>query len=84
MVATISSLVLAAALVPMPRAMEIQSGFCRAGAPLEVVRDASIPKEGYRLSIARGIGTSAAARTNELIVATIIFLSAAAPRTERA
>ncbi len=52
MIATISSLVLAAALVPMPREMEIQSGFCSAGAPLEVVRDASIPKEGYRLSIA--------------------------------
>ena len=52
MIGTINSLILAAALVPMPREMEMQSGFCPADAVVETMRDASIPAEGYRLEIA--------------------------------
>ena len=54
MIGLVNSLILAAALVPMPREIEMLSGVCRADAPVEIRRDASIPAEGYRLSISPG------------------------------
>ena len=38
----------------MPHEIEMLSGVCRADAPVEIRRDASIPAEGYRLSISPG------------------------------
>ena len=54
MIGLVNSLILAAALVPMPREIEMLSGVCRADAPVEIRLDASIPAEGYRLSISPG------------------------------
>ena len=54
MIGLVNSFILAAALVPMPREIEMLSGVCRADAPVEIRHDASIPAEGYRLSISPG------------------------------
>ena len=50
----IAAIVLAAALVPAPREFEAKEGVCRSDAPVVAVHDASIPPEGYRLSVEPG------------------------------
>ena len=54
MVTLVNTLLLAVALVPMPSELETSSGRCRADAPVKITHDASIPPEGYRLSISPG------------------------------
>ena len=49
------------ALVPMPKNVEWRSGGCPAGAKISESRDASLPKEGYRLEVGEnGIAIAAA------------------------